>query len=527
MNIYPIPDNIRSKLLTYQIDHVDGLIYSLRTYNRALDASDTGTGKTYAAIASCLSMNLKALIICPKSVITSWTNVLDQFNSSYYGVANYETIQNCKYFTKLSKREKVKCPFIKKIEKKKESKNEYKTKKSNNPKIDKKDKDYIEYSFVWENLPDDLIVIFDETHRCKNPRTNNSVMLYSLALTKCKILMLSATCADKPDTFILTGYVLGLYKNIRQAKNWMLEVGKGYDNIMSGVHNTIYPEHANRMRIRDLKGLFPNNHIICSCFDMDNAEEIEKQYKLIEDEIKRLKEKEKSSSCALSRILYARMTVESLKIPTFIELAKKHLKEGYAVAIFVNFTQSLMTIAEELKTSTVIHGQQSLDDRNKSINDFNNDKSQIIVCNIKSGGCGISLQDLTGLYPRISIISPSWSAQDIIQCLGRVHRANGKTPVQQKIIFCSNTIEEQICQNMKEKINNIFLLNDGDLLSMNIIGLTDDQIGIDENANLSEFDKLFLRITTLNVKKERLENDIKQVNEEIEKLALQINNLVN
>ena len=34
------------KLLDYQINHVESLVYSLTSYNRALDASDTGTGKT-------------------------------------------------------------------------------------------------------------------------------------------------------------------------------------------------------------------------------------------------------------------------------------------------------------------------------------------------------------------------------------------------------------------------------------------------------------------------------------------------
>jgi superfamily II DNA or RNA helicase len=46
-------DEIRSKLLPYQIDHTDQIIKSLKSHNRCLDASDTGTGKTYTAIAVC------------------------------------------------------------------------------------------------------------------------------------------------------------------------------------------------------------------------------------------------------------------------------------------------------------------------------------------------------------------------------------------------------------------------------------------------------------------------------------------
>ena len=319
-----IPDDIKSKLLPYQKDHVENLVYSLKTYNRALDASDTGTGKTYTAIAACLTLNLKPLIICPKSVLTNWTNVLNSFNATYYGLANYETIQNCKFFTGKSKKVKVKCPYIRRIEETKESESEYKVKLAKKLETKKAVASEIGYTYVWENLPNDIIFIFDETHRCKNPRTVNSVLLYTLSKTNSKILMLSATVSDKPENFALAGFVLGLYKNIRNANNWIQNAGKEYENPMSGVHDNIFPEYASRMRIRDLGKIFPDNQVLAECYDTDNAEEIQKQYKIIEEEVERLKNKEDNSGCALSRILYCRMKIEMLKVPTFIELAKKY-----------------------------------------------------------------------------------------------------------------------------------------------------------------------------------------------------------
>ncbi len=57
------------------------------------------------------------------------------------------------------------------------------------------------------------------------------------------------------------------------------------------------------MRIKKLGNLFPDNKIIAECYDMDNAIEIEEQYKIIEEEVEKLKTKEEGSGCALSRIL--------------------------------------------------------------------------------------------------------------------------------------------------------------------------------------------------------------------------------
>ena len=79
-----------------------------------------------------------------------------------------------------------------------------------------------------------------------------------------------------------------------------------------------------------------------------------------------------------------------------------------------------------------------------------------------SGGCGISLHDTFGTFPRVSIISPTWSAQDLIQVLGRIHRAMGKTDCEQLIIFCKGTVEERVGNIIKQKIDNIRFFNDGE-----------------------------------------------------------------
>ena len=71
---------------------------------------------------------------------------------------------------------------------------------------------------------------------------------------------------------------------------------------------------------------------------------------------------------------------------------------------------------------------------------------------------------LTGEFPRHSIISPSYSAINLVQALGRIHRAEGKTPCIQKIVFAAGTIEERCCQRVQAKLDNLDLLNDGDLI---------------------------------------------------------------
>ena len=49
--------------------------------------------------------------------------------------------------------------------------------------------------------------------------------------------------------------------------------------------------------------------------------------------------------------------------------------------------------------------------------------------------------------------------------MGRIHRAEGKTPCVQKVMFAADTVEEHACRRVQARINNIDQLNDGDLTS--------------------------------------------------------------
>lgn len=160
--------------------------------------------------------------------------------------------------------------------------------------------------------------------------------------------------------------------------------------------------------------------------------------------------------------------IEILKIPTFVELTNDFIYNGYNVVIFVNFTQTLLTLAELLHTNSLVYGEQSLENRQSIIENFQNNMTNVIICNIKAGGLGISLHDIKGGHPRVSLISPTWSSIDLLQALGRIHRAGGKSKSLQRIIYTANTVEEKIADKLKHKLNNINSINNGDLDLTNI-----------------------------------------------------------
>jgi len=61
-----------SGLLPWQPEHLLRLLQALQVYRSALDASDTGTGKTYVALVICRIMGIIPLVVGPKGARAGW-----------------------------------------------------------------------------------------------------------------------------------------------------------------------------------------------------------------------------------------------------------------------------------------------------------------------------------------------------------------------------------------------------------------------------------------------------------------------
>ena len=144
-------------------------------------------------------------------------------------------------------------------------------------------------------------------------------------------------------------------------------------------------------------------------------------------------------------------------------MANEAISEGMSVVIFCNFSATIDALATRLHTKCIVWGNNKGTEREDNIEDFQLGKSRIIIVNTAAGGAGISLHDVNGLNPRLALISPSHSAINIKQSLGRVWRDGSKSKAIQKIVFVNGTVEEQVCESMIRKLDNMDLLNDGDL----------------------------------------------------------------
>lgn len=467
-------------LLKPQEPHHDRLVAALKTYGCAIDSSETGTGKTYAAAAVAKTLGLKPLVICPLSVQISWKRTFELFDLPYLGIANYELIAGSGSWHPPTVGSglgpKKKCPGL-----------TVKRATAAGP-----------GSYEWDEtiFDADTLLIFDEVHLCKNPLTRNSKLLLAAKDLPCKKLLLSATIADKPHYFAVFATMLGLVDNVDEFRLYLKKLryggvgpttgpyaskpvdpsqyGKAPDKAlvpMMALHYAIFPSRGSRMRKLDFGADFPSNDIKADIYTMDEdtTAEIQKQYDYISMVSREAEALEAVAPCKLVEILRARQKIESLKVKTMAELAVEAMENDGSPVLFVNYSDTMALLVDQLKkeygieVKCKVHGGQSPAERTRIIDDFQSDRENIIICQIRSGGVGISLHDMHGRRPRIAIISPSWSAQDLVQAFGRIHRAKGQTPCIQKLVYCSDTIEEHVCNIVNTKLINYVHFNDGNV----------------------------------------------------------------
>jgi SNF2 family DNA or RNA helicase len=469
-----LSNSIVPKMLPYQIKPTAEAIKRINEKIIHIKLDDTGTGKTFMALAMAKEINRVPFVICPLSVLSYWAEKLEEFEMETYGIVNLETFKNGRIYRDFTFKNKMKCDFVQEIE------DEYKG---------------VRTYYQWD-LPEDAILIIDEAHKCKAPSTDNGKLLMSakqLIDQRIPVLLLSATIAEKQTDMKIPFYLFDFIHNVREFNSYVKSLkykypqyhvhrlrGESKTSIETRRENAkamiIYEEireYISRIRIKDLGDMFPSNQWCAQLFTTESAAIICQKYAELEEHLKALKgnQEEEKENHHLACCTQLKMEIEYLKIPIFIEQAQIMREQGKSVIIFVNYTRSLEIIADRLEIRCKVYGLQSqtpngMDERRKGIELFQTNKERMIICNSRAGGQSISLHDTDGGYPRGVLLNFTDKAGDLLQCLGRAARAKTKSPVIQRIICAANVPYEQtVMKNINRKLMNISAINDGDLNS--------------------------------------------------------------
>lgn len=420
-------------LFPRQRDAVDFHLRVLSQRGASLDTSKTGTGKTIVSAHVAREYGGPVAVICPKIVIPHWRRELEAHGVEPVFVLNYEKLRTgrTQYLFKQGKK-----------------------------------------SFTWL-MPNDILLIFDECHKCMSPTSQNSMMLVAAKQQGLKCLLLSATACQDPTEMRSIGYALGVHNLLRAEHglpswvSWMKSYGCWQDQWrnwnpprnpqrLKPLNAQLYSTCAVQLRPSDLPAAFAENHVITEPLEFSAIDEIRRYYDEsgLESQILDLFLADPTGGAGgevLVELLRARQLAEAAKVPDIIEMANDLVGEGSSVVIFVNFRETAQHLFESLPLASLIIGGQSDAERERMVQDFQSDLNRVAICVGSAGGVGVSLHDMHGNYPRVSLISPSYDYKEYVQVLGRIHRNGAKSPATQRVLVAAGTIEEKVIDALERK----------------------------------------------------------------------------
>jgi hypothetical protein len=403
-----------------------------------------GTGKTYVGCEVLRRFDLPTLVVCPAIARTAWRRV-GQYMGVEFDVASYEALV------------RTETPY-----------GRWTCLKRG-----------VRTYRQWAWGPEVQMVLFDEWHRAGGIGTLSSKLVIAAVTQNKYMLGATATIAESPTQFDAIGYALGLHRH-HDFRMWCLRHGcflmhnsvhfttsaaRG-ETIMRGIHERLATRCV-RVRIDALPpGTFPGAVMELPEIEVHEHAEIDRLHAEARAAYTELHAKQfadGSEQLPLVRLLRARQRIELLKVPGFCELAQSALDAGQTVLVFLNFNASIDAFKESMPEAAVITGTTPQRERDRIVDAVQADQQRLVALNAECGGVNLSLHDVTGRFPRTSLVSMGFRAKVVRQVFGRTRRDGSRSTPRIFVPIAVGTVEERIKQICERKFLNLDTLNDGDL----------------------------------------------------------------
>jgi hypothetical protein len=307
------------------------------------------------------------------------------------------------------------------------------------------------------------VVIWDESHRCKNPTAARSKFAVKLNAQAGFVLWLSATAGQNPLELsylapLLASATGSRAADLRDFEQWCVDQGLGVTRGAYGkwqwrgdpadcerVRALLFdgrPPLGIRRRPEDVAG-WPEINRILTPIELDAGARAlyEQAWTKFRAEME-LEPSGANPKSALAAMLRLRQKSSLIRVPGTVELVRELLDNGHQVAVSVAFLETLQAIRAALDVPCAeIHGQLPAAQREAERLRFQRGEATVVLFTVEEG---ISLhQGEHNEAPRSEVIHDlRWSAIQMAQIEGRCHR-DGRF-AQVYWAYADDTIEEQI-----------------------------------------------------------------------------------
>jgi SWI/SNF-related matrix-associated actin-dependent regulator 1 of chromatin subfamily A len=464
----------------------------------AILGDQPGVGKSLSAFAYATKHRKKALVICPASLKLMWKDEIAKFTNekahlfkywpnkrskevnhskdeSLFHVINYEGLSSFikleyKHVCQGNKLDPVtkqmkrcnadiinlsktmkECPIC-------SGKKTFKTRIHGVEYFKTKEGEYLDPS-------DYELIIIDEFHRMKNPKTDwTQVIKRSFAEIPRKLLLSGTAIKSRPiELFVPLNFLDPKTWNDRHA--FGLRYCAAYEDnfgwIYDGVSNTeelynrIAPIYLRRLK-KDVLPELPPKTFTEIRVELDPSElreytKLETATKKVVDSTGDIGEGEKEvPKTFMEKIHQIKLFTETVKLDRATELIKDVIDSKDKIVLFFDYLPTAQRIKDLFGDRAVIHtGSMKETEKHDAVKKFQNDKSvNVFGGTIMSAGVGITLTSANKLL----FLGQAWTPADMEQAEDRIHRASTKHDnVQIITLLCDDTIDGYIYDFLRKK----------------------------------------------------------------------------
>ena len=442
-----VPQELQNKLRPYQVSGFNWLNYLNSVGWGGILADDMGLGKTVQAL-SMLSHyqkedgNLKALVVCPTTLIYNWENEIKKFTPSLNWCIHHGSLRT------------------------------------------RKPEDFEKYNIVittYGTLRSDIqlmmkilfdYVILDESQAIKNP--SSKVTKAACLLTAKNRLCMSGTPLQNNtfDVYAQMNFLNpGLLGSVEFFRNeFSTPIDKfGEQEQKDHLRKLLYPFILRRTKEQVAKDLPEKTETILFCEMEEEQKKVYDAYRNVyRDKIMGVIEGEgidKSQLTILQGLMKLRQICDSpailneeekypnhsIKLDELTREITENIGEHKAL-VFSQFLGMLALIKEKLRENNIafdyFDGSTPPQERERSIQNFQtNDKSRVFLISLKAGGVGLNLTAADYVY----IVDPWWNPAVEQQAIDRTHRIGQTKNIFAYRMICKDTIEDKILQLQERK----------------------------------------------------------------------------
>jgi SWI/SNF-related matrix-associated actin-dependent regulator of chromatin subfamily A-like protein 1 len=434
-NIPPMPDleisiPLKRELFPFQ---KKGVAYALAK-ERLIVGDAMGLGKTAQAIATIVASNsLPCLVICPNSLKINWQREFEQWSNLKPMILGDSVKKTWNYFWDhnmvqvfIVNYESLKKYFVVDIKKGPD--------------------EPLRLNHVLFNEKINLFksVIIDESHRCKDSRTQQAKFVKGIAAGKKFILALTGTpVVNKPRDLVAQLGIIDRMKEFGGYKGFVNHYCDGMDgatnldelNFMLKKHcfyrrdkSEVLKELPSKMRQMVLCDISTRKEYNEALADLESY--LIKYRQATDEQVQRSMRGEVMVRIGILKNISARG-----KLNDVVEYVSDIIESGEKIVVFIHLKEIAAALKKHFPEAVSILGEDDQLSRQRSIDSFqNNPNTKLIICSIKAAGVGITLTASS----RVAFVELPWHAADSEQCEDRciiegepILTPNGWVPVEQ------------------------------------------------------------------------------------------------